>query len=348
MTLRFHLGFPAPSIEDLDMSGWAPLSEFAEGLGFDCLWHSNERFFREMSVRMTVSAMVTSRMTVGGAVVEPFAVHPALTAQALATIGELSAGRATVALGAGGSGFPMMGIQRRRSAVAIREGYMVMTALLRGETVSHDGEFVQAHGARLHFVPPQPVTVWIASRGDKTLAVGGEIADAVMIATYAQPEHIKTALGLVEQGATRSGRNLDAVRVMARVDTCVAADRTRAYDGCRLMIAKLLWASYPDRGFVRRVGLEVPDELEKTIATRDYDLLPDVADLVPDEFVSAMCWAGTPEAIANHVVGIARTTGIREFGFWALRAPGQSREQAVQILAGEVMPRVRAALEEDA
>ena len=56
---RFHLGFPSPSIADLKMPDNAALARLAETLGFDTLWHSNQRFYREMFVRMASSAMVT-------------------------------------------------------------------------------------------------------------------------------------------------------------------------------------------------------------------------------------------------------------------------------------------------
>src|SRR4030042_359063 len=106
----FHLGFPSPSIADLRMPENAPLASLCEDLGFDYLWHSNERFFREMFIRMASSAIATRTIQIGGAIVEPFAVHPLLTAQSLVTLDELSEGRATVAIGAGGSGFQMMGL----------------------------------------------------------------------------------------------------------------------------------------------------------------------------------------------------------------------------------------------
>ena len=107
-----HIGFPSPSLADVDMAAWRRLAPLCEESGFDTLWHSNERFYREMWVRMAVSAMATERIGLGAAVVDPFTVHPAITVQSLATVAELSGGRATLALGAGGSGFPMMGIHR--------------------------------------------------------------------------------------------------------------------------------------------------------------------------------------------------------------------------------------------
>jgi 5,10-methylenetetrahydromethanopterin reductase len=313
-------------------------------LGFDALWHSNQRFYREMFIRMASSAMATSQIGLGGAVAEPFAVHPILTAQSLATVDELSGGRATLALGAGGSGFQMMGIKRQRPALALREAYGVMKRLLAGEEVSFDGEIVKAERARLQFTSGRSIPLWIATRGDLTLETSGEYADAVMIATYAMPYGIREAIGLVEKGAKRAGRNLDDVRLMSRVDTCVHPDPKVAYAGTRLMIARFLWSSYPDRNFVKRAGLAVPVDIEALIAKRDYDLVPQAAKLMPDEFVEAFCWAGAPQMVAARVIDVARETGLKEFGFWLLLAPGQTREEAVQLMATEVLPLIRAAL----
>ena len=343
MTL-FHLGFPAPSISDLTMPGNAPLARHCEQLGFDTLWLSNQRFHREMFTRMASSAMATERIGIGGAVAEAFAVHPLITAQTLATIDELSGGRATLALGAGGSGFQMMGITRQHSAQALKEALQVMRPLLAGQEVTYEGKIIKANKARLDFTPVRAVPLWVATRGDLTLTMAGEHAEGVILATYATPPGIEQALDLVEKGARRGGRSLADLRILSRVDTCVHPDAGCAYEGSRGMVARFLWSSYPDRNFVKRVGAEVPGEVEELIAKRDYGLIPRIAGLIPDELVSVFCWAGTPEMVVERVVAVARSTGIQEFGFWLLLAPGQTREQAVQLLGTEVLTRLRASL----
>ena len=238
----------------------------------------------------------------------------------------------------------MMGVERRKPVTALREAYEVITRLLDGKVVDLDGDVITARRAKLHFAVPDPVPIWIATRGDRALEVAGEIASGVFIATYAQPQGVQAGLELVEKGAKRGGRILEDVRVMSRVDTCIHADREVAYAASRLMIAKLLWTSYPNRDFVDRVGLKVPDELERVIAARDYDALEAVAHLVPDEFVSMFCWAGEPDEVAERVVNVIRQTGISEIGFWVLRTPDQSLADAVRLVAEKVVPIVRGAL----
>jgi 5,10-methylenetetrahydromethanopterin reductase len=341
----FHVGLPSPTIADVDVKEWPGITRMCEAAGFSCLWHSNERFYREMWIRMAVAALSSDRMGIGGAVADPFSVHPLITAQALATMVELSNGRATLAIGAGGSGFQMMGIRRSHPASALKDALSIMRPVLRGETVTYVGDEIQAHQARIQFAPVGPVDLWIATRGDMTLEVAGEVADGVMIATYADPDSIEEAVQLIEKGAARSGRSVEDLRLMARVDTCVHDNPSEAYDGARLMIAKLLWASYPDRRFLQRMGLEVPEPIEARLAERDYEVIKGVASEVPDDFVSRLSWSGTPETVAERVASVIAATRVREIGFWILPAPGQSLQTAVETVATKVIPGVRSLLD---
>jgi alkanesulfonate monooxygenase SsuD/methylene tetrahydromethanopterin reductase-like flavin-dependent oxidoreductase (luciferase family) len=165
-----------------------------------------------------------------------------------------------------------------------------------------------------------------------------------MVATYSTPDAVAEAVDMVRAGAERAGRDPTGLRIMSRVDTCVHPDYTSASNGARLMVARVLWVSYPDRNFVKRLGLEIPAPIEAVIAKRQVDLMDEVAQRLPEEFVERFAWAGTPAQVVERVLTIHRRTGVREFGFWMLLAPGQTRKQALQLMAGEVAPRVRAAL----
>jgi 5,10-methylenetetrahydromethanopterin reductase len=213
-----------------------------------------------------------------------------------------------------------------------------MKPLLAGEAVTLEGDTVTAREARLHFVPPGPVHLWVATRGDHTLRLAGELADGAMVATYSRPTDIRAALGLVEEGARRAGRSLRDVRTMVRVDTCIHEDEAKAYEASRLMLAKTLWSSYPDRRFVERAGLEIPEPVERILAKRDYERIPEAAPLIPDELVAAFSWTGRPKVVAERVAEIVRETDVDEVGFWLLRTSDQSLEDVVRSLAADVLP----------
>ena len=84
-----------------------------EALGYNQFWHANHKLDRDMTVGLTLAAVYSRRMTVGTFVADPYVIHPAMTAAALATLDELSGGRAALVLGAGMMGFRAMGIEQK-------------------------------------------------------------------------------------------------------------------------------------------------------------------------------------------------------------------------------------------
>ena len=66
----------------------------AERLGYDDFWLADERFFREVYTVLGLAAARTSRLRLGPGVTDPYSRHPALTAMAIATLDEVSAGLA--------------------------------------------------------------------------------------------------------------------------------------------------------------------------------------------------------------------------------------------------------------
>jgi G6PDH family F420-dependent oxidoreductase len=85
--------------------------------------------------------------------------HPAVTAQAIGTLGAMYPGRFWAALGTGeasnehitGTGWPRKQVRNDR----LRECVDIIRALLRGEEVSHDG-LVRVDRARVWTRPPEP------------------------------------------------------------------------------------------------------------------------------------------------------------------------------------------------
>lgn len=312
-----------------------------EALGYEYLWVPNEKFFRDMYVVATILALNTTKPYIGTFVADPYSHHPALTTMAIGTLDQVARGRAILCFGAGGTGFPSMGIKRLKPAVAIKEATLLVRELLKGETVDYRGEVIQFRHGRLNFKPRHDIPIFVASRGDLVLSIAGEVADGVMIATYAEPKGIKHALSRVEKGAKKASRSLEELVIISRVDACIAEDRRAAYDAVKPMIGIFLWTSYPDRKFVSQVGLEVPDELEKIIAKRDYNLMALNSHLIPDSFVEKFCWAGTIEDVVKSVARVV-DMGIERITFLPHPPKGGDTLDTIQAFAEEVKPRVEA------
>jgi probable non-F420 flavinoid oxidoreductase len=114
--------------------------------------------------------------------------HPAIVAQAAATLCELFPGRLWVALGTGeasnehitGAGWPSKATRNAR----LRECVDVLRALFAGETVDHDG-IVRVDRARLWTLPEEPPALVGAAVSEETARWCGGWADGLV--TINQP-----------------------------------------------------------------------------------------------------------------------------------------------------------------
>ncbi len=129
--------------------------------------------------------------------------HPAIIAQAAATLGEMFPERFWFAAGSGealnehitGAVWPAKSQRNAR----LRECVDVMRALWKGETVTHRG-LIDVIDARLYTRPARPIQVFIAAVTPATAEWAGDWADGLL--TVSQP---KETLRAVIDGFRRGG-----------------------------------------------------------------------------------------------------------------------------------------------
>jgi probable non-F420 flavinoid oxidoreductase len=128
--------------------------------------------------------------------------HPAILAQAAATLAEMFPGRLWVALGSGEfsnehiTGDPWPPKERRNARLG--ECVAVMRALFAGEVVDHDG-LVRVDRAKLWTLPDSPPALLGAAVGEETARWLGSWADGLI--TIAQPhETLRQVLDAFREG----------------------------------------------------------------------------------------------------------------------------------------------------
>ncbi len=173
-TLGLHI-VPTMAVDDI-----VTLIAEAEAMGYTHCLLADEGFMPDVHATLALAARATTGIMLGP-VTNGYTRHPAVTATALATLDEISGGRAFVTMLAGGSMvLPPMGIERRSPLGVVREAIEVMRLLWSGETVDYEGRHFRLDGARCtmgrHDVP-----VWIAARGPKLLALTGRVADGTLL-----------------------------------------------------------------------------------------------------------------------------------------------------------------------
>jgi probable non-F420 flavinoid oxidoreductase len=159
--------------------------------------------------------------------------HPAIIAQAAATLEAMYPGRFWMALGSGeasnehitGAGWPRKEVRNAR----LRECVEIIRALLAGEEVSHDG-LVTVDRARLWTRPAQPPPLIGAAVSVETARWVAGWADG--LATIAQPH--ETLRALIDAYRIAGGRG----RLVLQVHLCYAPEEATA-----LRIAHEQWCT---------------------------------------------------------------------------------------------------------
>jgi 5,10-methylenetetrahydromethanopterin reductase len=340
-TLRFGAGLLGHYSRPYPVGRVAELAGVCERLGFDTYWVADQRWMRDVWVSLAACAARTRTIRLGTRVTDPYVRHPALTAVAIATLDELSGGRAVLGLGAGGSGFQQLGLERRKPVTALREAIELIRRLLAGGEVEYRGELVSFRRGGLEFETRPDVPIVVVARGPRILELGGRVADGVMIASMASPAAVRWGIGHVAAGTRAAGRPPAAVELSSMLYTSIADDGPAARQIVRRGIAAALLGSFPNYDFLAASGLEVPPDLWRLLEARQADY-PRLMPAIPDAFVDHLALAGTPAQCAAQIQRIVEA-GIRHVVLAPLPVDEASVESVIVPFAEQVIPRVRAA-----
>lgn len=324
-------------LSDMGHDELGTYAKHIEDLGYDGIWYADERFFHDPYVGLAVIAAATEKLFLGPGVADPRTRHPAIVAMGMNSIQELSGGRAILGFGAGKSGFHNLGLTTNNSAQAMREAIDVIRSLLANEKTTLHGEVIEIDSARMR-VEPLEVPICVAANGPLTLQLAGEIGDSVMIPHCRSPKLLAHKLASVEQGAERSQRS-EMPRLILRLDASVSHDGEAARRAAKTRLARTIWAQYPKVDFVEILGLELPQDLDQMLAGAgpfpySFDLEPyeRFADAVPDEFLDAVCLAGTPAQVGAQIDELS-ALGVDEITFLAVPPNDMTSPEVVDLYA---------------
>lgn len=289
---------------DRDPRQAARFARAAEDAGFQDVWFPDHYFIREVYAALALAAAATTRVGLGTAVTSPYLRHPVLLASAVATIDEISEGRALLGLGVGGHEFPsQLNVSLARPLAVCREAADVIRRLLAGEAVTAHGKIFSVQGARLHFTPSRRIPVYLAARGPQMLALAGEIADGV-ITHGTHGSYLTLARDRIAGGLTKAGRPAGAVDLTLMGEVAVTEDLARERDRLRARCILMAGGEYAPE-LVERYGLTAADVEPVRRAVKAGDLAA-AARAVNDRVVDAFCVVGSAERCRETLRGMAR------------------------------------------
>jgi len=264
------------------------------------------------------AALATTSLRLGVVTAPGQRYHPAILAQAAATLAEMFPGRFWAALGSGeainehitGTGWPGKAYREQR----LRESAAVMRRLIAGETVDHD-DAVVVHAARVWsrpaVAPPllgaavsAETARWVAGWADGLITVGSD------------PEQVARVVGAYRDGGG------DGV-VALQVHLCLAASRAEG-----LAIAADQW----------RHATTPPERMWDVAQPEEFDRLADPGDLATLE--QAVIIESDAVRMAARLAELAEAAGADEL---YLHEVDTDQETFLRRAADELLPALKEA-----
>ncbi len=259
----------------------------AERIGFDSVWVIDSQLLcRDVFVTLTAILSRTTTLRAATGVTQPMTRHPSVVAGAMASLAELSGGRAILGVGTGFSSLGTIGKPQAR--IADVEAFVGTTrALLAGRNATFDAGIQ----GRLSWInEPTNVPIVIAASGPRITGLAGRIADGVIIHQGVASTAIDRAIGWLD----------GKPEVSCWAPYSLAATQSQAYDRVRprvasaLATARLDWFDGTDRDAVARLKAAYDIAGHASSA-------PDHAALVPDRLIPDYALAGDPAEVRDNL-----------------------------------------------
>ena len=267
----------------------------------------------------------TERIVLGTSVLTPtFRYHPAVVAQAFATLGCLAPGRVILGVGSGESlnEVPLGTVwpDGKERFARLKEAVTLIKQLWAGERVTFEGQFYRTELATIYDRPEQPVPLYIGASGPSATRMAGRLADG-FITTSGKGHglYTDTLLPAVREGAEKAGRAVGDLDLMIEVKVSFDPDHERALADTRYWGALAL---SPEE----KTGVEDPMQMQ---------LLAD--DLPVERTASRWIVSADPDEHA------ARVGEYLDMGFNHLvfHAPGPDQQAFLRRYGDQILPRLR-------
>ncbi|KXB02058.1 methylene-tetrahydromethanopterin reductase [candidate division MSBL1 archaeon SCGC-AAA261D19] len=306
----------------------------AEDSGFDYVWITDHYNNRNVYVTLSRLAVETEKIKLGPGVTNVYTIHPAETASSIATIDELSGGRATLGIGPGDkTTLNALGLEWDKPLTRTREGVEIIRDLLAGEKVTFEGEKFKLHGARLNFKPKSEIPIYIGAQGPKMLKMGGEFGDGVLI-NASHPADFDFAVDQVNKGIKKAGKKKSDVEVTAYTSFSVAEERKAAKKAAMPVVAFIV-AGVPDVVLERHgISKEDAKKVKKPLGEGDFGT---AFGSVTGDMIDAFSVYGTPEECIERIKGLSKV-GVSQI---VTGSPiGPDKEKAIELIGEEIIPEI--------
>lgn len=324
----------------------------ADELGFYAAYSADETWHKDMWLIFAAAADKTTRIRFGPNVTHIILKEPTILAQQLATLDELTDGRAEAVVSFGNLGMlQQYGIDwsTQKPLARLREGMHVMRTFLDEGAITFDGEFFNYHGL---FTFARPVQESLPLKlggmgGPKSFEMAGEIADGLHHALGYSKENYEYIAKHMRIGAEKAGKRFEDLDFGAWVCWACAEDGDAARRAAKIMVAFYL-SSMPE-SLMNRHGYS-RDDFQPIMDALGEGKIDQAIELCSDDIAEALSVAGTPEECAeklnrdmigvgvNHIIAAITDSGlVKTFSGKDIEGVPDVKQQ-LHLIAERVVP----------
>lgn len=340
--IRFGCFLPVPAAPVKKMFRIAKVNEEA---GFDSIWVPDHILFIPPGIVpeawsvLAVVAAETEKAALGTCVSDPHRYHPAVLAQKVATVDQISGSRVILGLGAGEAmNLEPFGIEWKKPVSKLIEFATIIRKLWSGEVLNYEGRFWTLKDAFLQISPVKGrVPIYFGANGPRTLRLTGEMADG-WLSIPLSPKLYGNRLKLVKEGAEKAGRSFEDIDTGVYLYTSVTEKAEEAYK----QIEKIRSQVIPSPELLREAGynVELPEELQsisyfKALLNSEWlQKFLAFGELIPREAAIEFSIAGTVEDCINKIDEFVKA-GVKHF---LLLNVGPDPRQVLKAYGEEIIP----------
>ena len=211
----------------------APLASDVEAMGFDyLLCPDTQNLAPDPYGQLSLAAAATRSLRLGTGVTNPITRDAAVTATAMMTLQQESAGRAICVIGRGDSSAAHIGM-RNATTAQLRNYVDRIRHYMAGESIDRDGKESALRWLAGLDVSPPPIDV--ACTGPKTIQMAVEVGDRISFAVGSAPERMRWAIETATEHLQHIGRDRSTISIGAFVNLVCDEDETRAINIGRMI-----------------------------------------------------------------------------------------------------------------
>ena len=309
----------------------------AEDMGFDPLLFSDTVSLSHFRILdpfpiMTLAAQVTKTATIGTCVTNPVTRHLSVTANAFATVDHIAGGRTVLGIGSGDTALYLLG-KKYVNLAGMRETIEVLRGLLDGKPVVYEGQELRSNWDKKN------LPIFLAADGPKMLALGGELANGLIVGAGLSGEVIDWVRGRVGEGEALAGRPHGSVPIWVDGIVNFGADREVVQNATRPRMCTR--ANHNFRVAYNAVPEEHLDGVKnfrENYNESDVGFKNKNAERVTDYLLDRFGIVGTEADVIGRFEEIS-DRGVETF-LVAMPFILEERFRIIEFLAKEVIPRV--------